>query len=206
MKVRHRGKEPRVDASVYVAPTAVLVGNVEVGARSRVMFGAVLDSEASAVHIGENVIVCENAVIRATSQGSTPHPVAIADHVFVGPHTTLLGCTLGRCVYVATGATILQGSKVGPGCIVAVGALVHANAVVPEGTFIPPYNIAIGDPLKIYTPDDKDLIAAIKSVGFPLTAFGVKPDPMDRLAVCRGATEVRSGEFGAHLSDEVLDE
>ncbi len=206
MRVRHRGNEPWVDASAYVAPTAVLVGKVEIGANSRVMYGAVLDSEASSVSLGDQVIVCENAVIRATAQGNTPNPVVIADHVFVGPHATLLGCTLGRCVYVATGATILQGAEVGPGSIVAVGALVHSNAIVPEGTFIPPYNIAIGNPLKIYAPNDETLIAAIKSIGFPLIAFGIKPDPKDRLAVCRGATEVRSREFGAHLSDEVLDE
>lgn len=206
MKVRHRGYEPRVDASVYVAPTAVLVGNVEVGARARVMYGAILDSEASTISIGDDSIVCENAVIRATAQGGTPHPVMIADHVFIGPHATVLGCTLARCVYVATGATILQGAEVGPGSVVAVGALVHANTVVPEGTFIPPCNIAIGNPVKIYAPGDENLIGAIKSIGFPSTAFGVKPDPTDRLAVCRGATEARSREFEAHLSDEVLDE
>ena len=206
MKIKHRGHEPKVDSSTYIAPTAVLVGNVEVGARSRVMYGAVLDSEASTVSIGTSSIICENAVIRATAEGGNSHPVMIDDHVFIGPHATVLGCTLARCVYVATGATILQGAEVGSGSVVAVGALVHANTVIPEGTFIPPGNIAIGNPVKIHAPGDANLIATIKSVGFPLTAFGVKPDQTDRFAVCHGATEVRSREFEAHLSDEVLDE
>ena len=206
MKVRHRGYEPRLDASVYVAPTAVLVGNVEVGARARVRCGAVLDSEASTISIGDDSIVCENAVIRATAVGGTPHPVMIADHVFIGPHATILGCTLAQCVYVATGATLLEAAEVRAGSVVAVGALVRANAVVPEGTFIPPYNIAIGNPIKIYAPGDENLIVVIKSIGFSLTAFGIKTDPTDRLAVCRGATEVRSREFEAHLSDEPLEE
>lgn len=102
------------------------------------MYGAVLNSEASIVRIGDGVVVCENAVIRATALGITPHPVLIADHAFIGPHATVLGCTLAQSVYVATGATVLQGAEVGPRCVVAVGALVHADAVVPEGSFIPP--------------------------------------------------------------------
>ncbi len=195
-----------MDALAYVAPTAVLVGNVEIGARSRVMYGAALDSEGSTILIGDDSIVCENAVIRATAEGDASHPVMIADHVFIGPHATILGCTLARCVYVATGATILQGAEVGAGSVVAVGALVHANAIVPEGTFIPPCNIAIGNPVKIHAPDSENIITAIRSVGFPLTAFGIKPDPTDRFAVCRGATEVRSREFEAHRADEILDE
>lgn len=188
----------------YVAPMAVLVGNVKIGARARVMYGAVLDSEASAISIGDSSIICENAVVRATAEGSAPHPVMIDEHVFIGPHATLIGCTVARCVYVATGATILQGAVVGQGSVVAVGALVHANAVVPEGTFIPPCNVAIGNPVKIYAPGNENLIAAIKSIGFPIVAFGVRPDPSDPLAVCRGVTEVRSREFEAHLSDEIL--
>jgi len=206
MKIIHRGYEPKVDDSACIAPTAVLVGKVEVGARSRVMYGAVVDSEASSVSIGACCIVCENAVIRATGVGEVPHPITIDDHVFIGPHATILGCTLARCVYVATGATVLQGAKVGPGSVIAVGALVHANAIVSEGTFVPPHNIAIGDPAKIYAPSDENLVTRIRAVGFPMAAFGIRPDSTDPLAVCRGATEVRSREFEAHLSDEVLEE
>ncbi len=205
MKIRHREFEPKVDASAYVAPTAILVGQVAIGARSRIMYGSILDSEASSICIGKWAIICENAVIRATAEGDSPHPVIIGDNVFLGPHTTILGCTLARCVYVATSATVLQGAKVGAGCVIAVGALVHANAIVPEGTFIPPHNIAIGDPAKTYAPSDENLISEIRAIGFPTVAFGIKPVPTDRLSVCRGATEVRSKEFEAHISDEIIE-
>jgi hypothetical protein len=69
MLIRNRGAVPIVDASAFVAPTAVLVGRVSVGPRARVMYGAVLDSEASKVEVGATAIVCENAVLRATSVG-----------------------------------------------------------------------------------------------------------------------------------------
>jgi carbonic anhydrase/acetyltransferase-like protein (isoleucine patch superfamily) len=65
MRIRSRGNEPVVDASAFVAPTAALVGEVSVGPRSGVMYGAVLDSEASRVEVGECAIACENAVLRA---------------------------------------------------------------------------------------------------------------------------------------------
>jgi len=204
MKIQHRGHEPKVDSSAYIAPTAVVVGNVKVGASSRVMYGAVLDSEASFVSIGANSIICENAVIRATGEGDIPRPVMIGDHVFIGPHATLLGCALADYVYVATGATVLQGARIGSGSVIAVGALVHANAVVPEGAFIPPHTIAIGDPIQIYPPSDENIVARIKAIGFPTAAFGIRPDPTDRFSVCREATEVRSKEFEAHLSDVVM--
>lgn len=67
MLIQHRERRPTVDATVFVAPTAVLIGNVSLGPRSRVMSGAVLDSEGSRVEVGECVIVYENAVLRATA-------------------------------------------------------------------------------------------------------------------------------------------
>ena len=146
MLIRSRGNEPAVDASAFVAPTAALVGRITVGPRARVMYGAVLDSEGSRVKLGECAIVCENAVLRATAAGEAELPVTVGDHAFVGPHATLLGCTIGAACYVATGATVLQGATLGEGAVVAVGALVHANSVVPGEFFVPPNTIAVGDP------------------------------------------------------------
>jgi len=207
MLVKHRGFEPRVDSSVFVAPTAVLAGRVHVGARSRVMYGAILDSEGSRVEIGECTIICENAVLRATSYGDVDHPILIKDHVFIGPHATLLGCTIEPCSYIATGATVLQGATIHSGAAVAVGALVHAKTVVPSGFFVPPNTIAIGDPFKLYSPDEKEVLeSAIKSLGFVKTAFAVQARWEDRLSRYKQCAEVRSKEFEKHLSDVVLGE
>jgi carbonic anhydrase/acetyltransferase-like protein (isoleucine patch superfamily) len=174
MLIRHREAEPIVDASAFVAPTAVLAGQVSVGPRARVMYGAVLDSEASKVEVGATAIVCENAVLRATSAGGADLPVVVGDHAFVGPHATLLGCTVEPACYVATGATVLQGATVSSGAVVAVGALVHANTKVPSEFFVPPNTIAVGDPLQVYAPGDEGLPEAIRSVNFAQTAFGVR--------------------------------
>src|SRR5215216_1684195 len=197
MLVRNRGIDPAVDPSAFVAPTAALVGRVAVGPRARVMYGAVLDSEASRVDVGECAIVCENAVLRATAVGERDLPVLVGDHAFVGPHATLLGCVVEPACYVATGATVLQGTTVGSG--------VHANSVVPSEFFVPPNTIALGDPLRVYAPGDEGLPEAIRSVKFARAAFGVRTAWEDRVARYRETAEVRSREFGAHLQDAVLD-
>ena len=205
MIIKHRGVEPRIDESVYVAPTAVVCGNVTVGPQTRVMYGAVIDSEASAVEIGKCSIVCENAVIRATKVEDIDRPVRISDHVFISPQATLLGCRVASHAYIATGATVLQGAQVGRGAVVAVGALVHAGTMIPQGFFVAPNAVAIGDPPEIYGPGDQEaVVEAIKSIAFTKVAFGVTPQPENRIATMTRATKIRSQEFAHHKDDVAL--
>lgn len=203
MLIRHRNAEPQVDPSAYVAPNATLVGDVVVGPHARVMYGAVLDAEGSRVEIGAHTIVSEHAVLRATAV--TDAPVVLADHVFVGPHATVLGARAARCVYLAANATVLQSATIGTGACVAVGALVHARTVVPDEFFVPPHTTAVGDPAEVFGPDrPDDLAAAIAGVGFADAAFGVRTAWTDRVSRYREATEVRSAEYAAHADDEVV--
>lgn len=205
MLVRHRGHDPVVDPLAFVAPTATLVGDVRVGPRARVMYGAVLDAEASQVQVGECAMVCEHAVLRATAAGGISRPVVLADHVFVGPHATLLGCRVERCAYLATGATVLQAARIGAGGSIAVGALVHAGAVVPDEFFVPPNMVAVGDPIQVVpTNDPGALVEAVRSTGFAQLAFGVEGNWEDRIARYERTAEVRSAEFAEHANDVVL--
>jgi carbonic anhydrase/acetyltransferase-like protein (isoleucine patch superfamily) len=206
MLIRHRGHDPVIDPSAYVAPNATIVGDVRVGPRARVMYGAVLDAEGSRIEVGECAIVCEHAVLRATAAAGTDRPVLVGDHVFVGPHATLLGCTVERCAYVATGATVLQAARVGTGAAVAVGALAHAGSVVPDGFFLPPNMMATGDPVQVHAPDDPAVLGeAVRSTGFARLAFGIDADWEDRAARYERAAEVRAAEFAEHSDDAVLE-
>jgi carbonic anhydrase/acetyltransferase-like protein (isoleucine patch superfamily) len=206
MLIKHRGFEPGIDSSAFAAPTAVLVGRIRVGPRSRIMYGATLDSEGSRIEIGKCTIVCENAVLRATAAGNADHPVLVGDHVFISPHATLLGCAVESCAYIATGATVLQGATIHSGGVVAVGALVHANTVIPSEFFVPPNAIAVGDPVRLYGPDEHDAVAsAIKAIGFAKIAFNVETEWEDRLTRYKQATRVRSEEFESHFEDTVLE-
>ncbi len=199
--IRHRGHEPRVHPSAYVAPTATLVGNVTVGPRARVMYGSALDAEASRIEVGEASVICENAVLRASAASGTDQPVVLGDHVFVGPHATLLGCTVGRCAYLATAATVLQTARVGAGAVVAVGGFVHARTVVPDEFFVPPHTLAVGDPVRVLAPGSPEAPDAIRAVGFASVAFGVDTGWTDRIQRYERSAEVRVEEFGAHAAD-----
>jgi carbonic anhydrase/acetyltransferase-like protein (isoleucine patch superfamily) len=206
MLIRHRGSSPSVDATAFVASTATLVGDVEVGPRARIMYGAVLDAEASRIIVGEACVITEHAVLRATAVGDADRPVIIGDHVFVGPHATLLGCRLDRCVYIGTGATVLHGATIAAGAVIGVGALVHARTEVPTELFVPPHTVAIGAPAQILSPDQADQVAAaIRDTNFAAAAFGVQAAWDDRISRYEQTTEVRVAEFGAHHNDEILD-
>jgi carbonic anhydrase/acetyltransferase-like protein (isoleucine patch superfamily) len=202
MLISHRGASPSVDPSAFVAPTATLVGDVRVGPRARVMYGAVLDAEGSSVTVGEACVIAENAVVRAVT--SPAWPVRLGDHVFVGPHATVLGAVVGRCAYLATGAVVLQGAEVGSGACVAVHALVHARTVIAAEAFVGPHSVAVGD--QIFTADQADAIAlAISKINFAGAAFGTGSTwgsgPGARTRRYAEMAEVRVAEFGAHLAD-----
>jgi carbonic anhydrase/acetyltransferase-like protein (isoleucine patch superfamily) len=206
MLISHRGSTPVVDPSAFVAPNATLVGDVRVGPRARIMYGAVLDAEGSSITVGEACVIAENAVLRA---GSDPvWPVSLGDHVFVGPHATVLGATVERCVYLATGAVVLQGATVGSGSCVAVHALVHVRTAVAAEGFVGPGCVAVGE--KIFRPDQVDEITrAIGQLNFAGTAFGTGStwgsEPGHRTRRYEEMAEVRVAEFGAHSDDHLTE-
>lgn len=170
MFVEHRLKRPRVAESAYVAPNAVLCGDVTVGAHSRILFGAVITAEGGPVTIGENCIVMENAVVR----GVPGHPTVLGDHVLVGPHAHLSGCVIDGESRIATGAVVFNGARLGRGAEVEFHAVVGVNTVVPPGIAVPMGWFAGGDPAQLVPPGEWDAIAGLLGpLDYPGTVFGV---------------------------------
>lgn len=104
MLIGHQGERPVVAQSAYIAPTAVLCGEVTVGADARILFGAVISADGGAVELGADTVVMENAVVR----GRERHPTSIDDHVLIGPHAHVNGDVIERDVFIATGASIFR--------------------------------------------------------------------------------------------------
>jgi len=174
MLLEHLGKRPTIHESAYVAPTAVMCGDVTVGENSHVLFGAVLVAEGGPVVVGHDCIIMEYAVVR----GSRPHPTTLGNHLVVGPHTYLTGCTLEDHVFIATGATIFNGAHLGTRAEVRIGGLVHLETTLPADAVVPIGWIAIGDPAEILPPKDHERIWAIQEpLDFPRTIFGLEPAP-----------------------------
>jgi gamma-carbonic anhydrase len=174
MFVIHRNGRPEVDESVYVAPTAVVSGDVTIGPHSQVLYGAVLTAEGGSVEIGANCIVMENAVLR----GVPHHPLRLGDNVLVGPHAHLTGCVVDGDARIATGAMLYNGAHLETGTEVEFGAVVSVNTRVPAGVAVPMGWFAGGDPAELVSPGDWDRIRALMGpLDYPGTVFGVSPQP-----------------------------
>lgn len=168
--VSHRSKSPRVAESAYIAPTAVLCGDVTVGPHSRVLFGAVITAEGAPVEIGANCVIMENAVIR----GVPKHRTRIGNHVLVGPHASLTGCVIEGDSRIATGALVFNGARVEVGAEVEFHAVVYVNTVVPAGVAVPMGWFAGGDPAELVPPSDWERIREIIGpLDYAGTVFGV---------------------------------
>jgi carbonic anhydrase/acetyltransferase-like protein (isoleucine patch superfamily) len=181
-----------------VAPTAVVSGAVTVAAGARILHGAVITAEDGAVTIGRDVVVMENAVVKARAGLD----VDIADACLIGPHAHVNGARLGAGCFIATGASLFPGAVAGDGAEVRIRAVVQANSVLEAGGVVPIGWVAVGDPAQILPPDDHDQIWAIqRNLDFNGTVYGVK-----RGTSMADIMRAQSEFYGAHASDEFLDD
>lgn len=132
MLIELNGVRPSVAEGVYIAPTAVLIGNVQVGAGSSIWFGAVLRGDAGRIMIGERVSVQDNVVIHVNEREDT----IIDDDVLIGHGAVMEGCHIGRESLIGMQATVLSGARIGERSLIAAGSLVREHAQVPPGVLV----------------------------------------------------------------------
>ena len=138
------GKRPTVHPDAYIAPTAVLIGDVEVGARASVWFGAVLRGDEAQIKVGAGANIQDNAVIHCAKD----LPTVIEENASVGHSAQLEGCVVEEGAVVGMGATMLQRSRLGRGSLLAAGA------VLGEGSHVPAGHMAAGVPAVVKKPLD----------------------------------------------------
>lgn len=176
MIYEHLGARPRIHDTAVVAPSAVISGDVEIGPGCQVLHGAVITAEGGPIVLGENVIVMENALIRA----SATNPAHIGDHVLVGPGATISGATIGDEVFLATGTRVFNGARIGDRSEVRINAVVHLRTSLPEETVVPIGWIAVGEPLQVLPPErHEEIWASQRELDFPGYVFGVDRDTPD---------------------------
>ncbi len=133
------GKIPQIHESAFIAPTAVIIGDVTIGEGSNIWFGAVLRGDWGLIIVGRNTSIQENVTIH-NQVGST---VEIGDNCIIGHHAMIHGpCTIGNGCLVGIGANVLHGSKMGEGAIIGAGGVLI-------GKEIPPRTLAVGVPATI---------------------------------------------------------
>lgn len=139
MFIPFNGKTPHVDPSAFVAPTAVLIGDVVVGPQASIWFGAVLRGDNGPIRIGARTSIQDNAVVHVSEHGGT----YIGDDVTVGHAAVMEDCTIEPHALIGSNATLLNGCRIGAGSLIAAGS------VVGERAEIPPHMLAAGAPATV---------------------------------------------------------
>ena len=147
------GIAPRLHASSFVAPGAVVIGHVTIGAASSIWYGAVLRGDEEEIWIGDRSNIQDGVVIHSTrGQG----PAIIGSDVTIGHRAVLHGCRIGDGAMIGIGAIVLDGAVVEPGAIVAAGAVLAPGKVVGSGS------LWAGCPARMMRPIKPDELAFLR--------------------------------------------
>ncbi|MCK8437046.1 gamma carbonic anhydrase family protein [Streptomyces sp. D2-8] len=133
------GREPEIDASAFVAPTASVIGSVTLGAGASVWYGAVVRGDVEAISVGASSNVQDNCTLHA----DPGFPVSVGERVSIGHNAVVHGATVEDDCLIGMGATVLNGAVIG------AGSLVAAQALVPQGMVVPPGSLVAGVPAKV---------------------------------------------------------
>jgi carbonic anhydrase/acetyltransferase-like protein (isoleucine patch superfamily) len=134
------GTSPRLAPTAWIAPGAVVVGDVEIGEGSSVWFQSVVRGDVHRIRIGARTNVQDHSMVHVT--GGT-HPTVVGDDVTIGHRVVLHGCTVGDRCLVGIGAIVLDGA------VIEEEAMVGAGALVPPGMVVPSGKLVLGAPAKV---------------------------------------------------------
>ena len=146
------GRQPRLGAGVFVAPGAMLVGDVTLGEGSSVWFNAVLRGDINRIVVGHHTNIQDNCVLHLADE----IPCILGDFVTVGHNAIVHAATVGSETLVGMGSRILDGAVIGEQCLVGAGAL------VTQGTQIPAGSLVLGAPAKVVRPLTTEERASLK--------------------------------------------
>jgi len=145
-------KAPQLGDGAWVAPSADLIGDVRLGARASVWFGAVIRADNTPILLGDETNFQDGAL----GHSDPGFPLTIGARVTVGHHAILHGCTVEDEALIGMGARILNGAVIGAQCIVGAGAL------VTEGKQFEPRSLIVGSPARTVRTLDDDAVARLR--------------------------------------------
>jgi carbonic anhydrase/acetyltransferase-like protein (isoleucine patch superfamily) len=135
-----KNKLPLIGTNVFVADTAVIIGDVVIGDESSVWFNAVIRGDVNFIRLGNKTNIQDGCVLHVTNG---KYPLIIGSNVTIGHNATVHGCTLKDNLLIGMGAVVLDNSIVNSNSIVGAGSVIKENFTVPEGV------LAAGVPAKI---------------------------------------------------------
>jgi gamma-carbonic anhydrase len=136
MILEFKGRSPIIGKNVFIAPTAVIIGNVEIKDNASVWYGTVVRGDMERITIGESTNIQDNCTIHTDYD----KPTVIGNHVTVGHNAVVHGCIVEDYCLIGINAVVLGGARLRTGTVVAAGS------VVKHGQVVGPYHLVAGTP------------------------------------------------------------
>ena len=147
MILSYKDKKPQVAKDVFIAHSADIIGNVQIGKDSSVWFGVVIRGDVNSIHVGKNTSIQDLSMVHVTHNSKENRndgfPTYIGDNVTIGHRVMLHGCTIGNACLIGMSATILDGAVIGQESLVGAGSLVTQHKIFP------PRSLIMGSPAKV---------------------------------------------------------
>jgi len=137
----YKGIHPRIASDAWIAPGAVIIGDVEIGSETNVWFGCVIRGDVNTIRIGKRTNIQDGTVVHVTRQTG---PTRIGSGITIGHSALLHACTLEDGSFIGMHATVMDGAIVDKGAMVAAGALIAPRKHVPSG------QLWAGNPAKFF--------------------------------------------------------
>src|SRR5690554_1033921 len=147
-----KGIEPKIHEDTFIADTASIIGDVNIGEGTSIWYGAVLRGDIENITIGKFSNIQDNATVHT----ETDIPTKVGDYTVVGHNAIVHGCTVGDNCLIGMGYIILNRAVIGDNCIIGAGT------VVTEGKNIPPNSLVMGVPGKVVRQVTEEDIDAIR--------------------------------------------
>lgn len=146
--ISFRGMTPVIDEDCFIAPTASVIGDVEIGAGSSIWFACVLRGDVNAIRIGRNTNIQDGTVLHVSDP---PYGVVIGDNVLIGHLAMIHGCIIEDGAFIGMQSMVLDGA------VIEAGAFVAAGSLVPPGKRVTAGQLWAGRPARPIRPlNDKD--------------------------------------------------
>lgn len=126
-------KNPQIHETAFIAETAVVIGDVEIGKESSVWYGSVLRADVNYIRVGERVNIQDASIVHVSSK---THPTILEDEITIGHRVTLHGCRIEKGCLIGIGSIILDGARVGKNSLVVAGSLITPNTIIPENSLV----------------------------------------------------------------------
>lgn len=150
--IPYKSKAPKIDPSVFLAPTAVVSGDVEIGAGSSLWFGTVVRGDFQSIRIGKNTNIQDNATVHVMWDS----PTEIGDGVIIG-HNALIHCyKIGSNTLIGMGSIILGYTEIGENVVIGAGSMITQHRKIPSNSLV------FGNPAQIIRALRDDEIEALK--------------------------------------------